>query len=351
MRAGIQPFSSDFRGFLFRDVNLGVRLFGNWGRNRYQWNIAWFDQLEKETNSELNLAHRRDQQVFVANWYRQDTFTLGYTVTASFHANLDRGAEFFYDENGFLARPAPIGVVEPHEVRAYYAGFGGDGHWGRLNLSHQFYQAWGTDDLNGIAGQAVDINAQFGAVEASVDRDWYRLKATFLWASGDDDPFDDTAGGFDAIFDEPNIAGGPFSFWNREGVRTAQTLVGLVGRKSVLPAMRTSKTEGQANFVNPGLLMYGAGIDAELTRKLRLFSNVTLLRFERTDVLQAVLFQRDIAEEIGLDYGTGFEYRPWLNDNFVIQAGVSWLTPDEGFRNLLTSGTLYAPFAVLTLKY
>ena len=56
VRAGIQPFSSDFRGFLFRDTNLGVRLFGNWGRNRNQWNVAYFDQLEKETNSELNLA-------------------------------------------------------------------------------------------------------------------------------------------------------------------------------------------------------------------------------------------------------------------------------------------------------
>ena len=31
VRAGIQPFNSDFRGFLFRDNNLGVRLFGNVG--------------------------------------------------------------------------------------------------------------------------------------------------------------------------------------------------------------------------------------------------------------------------------------------------------------------------------
>ena len=40
VRGGIQPFNCDFRGFLFRDTNLGVRAFGNWGRNRNQWNVA-----------------------------------------------------------------------------------------------------------------------------------------------------------------------------------------------------------------------------------------------------------------------------------------------------------------------
>lgn len=351
VRGGIQPFTSDFRGFLFRDINLGVRGFGTWGRNRNQWNIAWFDQLEKETNSELNLLERRNQQVFIANWYRQDTFTLGYTITASLHINRDRSDELFFDKNGFLARPSPIGLVAPHEVESFYAGFGGDGHWGRLNISHQFYQAWGTDELNGIAGREVDINARFGAVEASVDRDWWRLEGTFLYASGDDDPFDGTARGFDAIFDEPNVVGGPFSFWNREALRLSQTFVGLVGRESVLPSLRTSKAEGQANFVNPGIFIYNLGWQADLTPKLRTAIDVSLLRFDKTEVLEAVLFQSEIDRAIGIDYGIGFEYRPWLNDNVVIQTGVSLLTPSAGFRNILTSDLLFTPFAVVTLRY
>ena len=118
VRAGIQPFTSDFRGFLFRDTNLGVRAFGNWGRNRNQWNVAYFDQLEKETNSELNLLQRRDQRVIIANYYRQDFLTLGYTISPSFHANLDHGEEFFFDDNGFLVRPAPIGLIRPHRIDA-----------------------------------------------------------------------------------------------------------------------------------------------------------------------------------------------------------------------------------------
>ena len=351
VRAGIQPFTSDFRGFLFRDNNLGVRAFGNWGRNRNQWNVAYFDQLEKETNSFLNTLERRDQQVIVANYYRQDTFTLGYTITASFHANIDRGDEFFFDENGFLVRPAPIGTVVPHEVRAYYAGFGGDGHLGRLNLTHVFYQAFGTDELNGIAGQEVEINGQFAAVEVSIDRDWYRPRATFIFASGDGEPNDDTARGFDAIFDAPNIIGGPFSFWNRQGIRLAGTGVELVGPSSILPSMRSSKIEGQANFVNPGILIVNGGFDMELTPKWRSVLNASYLRFHKTEVLSQVLFQSQVRKEIGWDISAGFQWRPFLNDNAIVQTGVSVFFPGNGFDDMLTSETLYNPFVVATFTY
>ncbi len=351
VRAGIQPFNSDFRGFLFRDTNLGVRLFGNWGRNRNQWNVAYFDQLEKQTNSELNLFERRNQHVVAANYYRQDFLTPGYTISPSFHANLDHGAEPFFDANGFLVRPSPVGVVEPHHVDAYYIGLGGDGHWGRLNVTHQFYQAFGQDDLNGIAGQKVRINAQFAAAEFSVDHDWWRIKGAVIAASGDKNPGDDRARGFDAIVDSPNIAGGPFSFWNREGIRLAGTLVELVGRNSLLPSLRASESEGQANFVNPGLLELDAGWRGDVTPKLRVLANVNVLRFQHTDVLEALLFQSHIDRAIGVDTNAGVEYRPFLNNNVVITAGASVFAPSAGFRDILTPQTLFAPFTLLTLRY
>ena len=351
IRAGIQGFTSDFRGFLFRDNNFGVRLFGTWGRNRNQWNLAFFDQLEKETNSELNLLERRKQRVAIANYYRQDFLTPGYTLSVSAQANLDHGEEFFFDENGFLVRPAPIGLIQPHRVNAYYAGLAGDGHWGRLNVTHQFYQAFGEDEFNGISGQRTEINAQFAAVELSIDRDWLRPRVSVAWASGDDDPDDDEARGFDAIVDSPNIAGGSFSFFNRQGIRLAQTGVGLAGRMSILPSLRSSKTEGQASFVNPGLFLYNAGLDAELTPKLRTTVNVSLMRFATTETLARVLFQETVAKGLGLDYSLGAQYRPWLNDNVIITGGVSMFAPGSGFRNVLASKTLYSPFVVFTFTY
>jgi hypothetical protein len=351
IRGGIQPFNSDFRGFLYRDTNLGARVFGNWGRNRNQWNAALVDQLEKETNSDLNLLERRRQRVGIANYYRQDFLTEGYTFTVSAHMNHDDGEDLFFDENGFLVRPSPIGVVRPHRVHAYYAGVGGDGHWGRLNVTHQFYQAFGRDDFNGISGQPVDINAQFAAAELSVDKDWYRPRVSVVYASGDEDPGDDRGKGFDAITDNPNIAGGPFSFWQRQGLRLTQTAVGLAGRASVLPSLRSSKLEGQANFVNPGLLMINGGVDAELTTKMKLVTNVNLVRFQYTETLQRLLFQGTIDKNVGIDVGAGIQYRPALNDNFVVTAGITAFLPGTGFKQIYSDKVLYAPFAGITLMY
>jgi len=68
-RIGIQPFSSDFRGFLFQDNQFGARLFGNRNNNFYQYNLAWFRRIEKDTNSGLNDLGQglRDDDVFIAN--------------------------------------------------------------------------------------------------------------------------------------------------------------------------------------------------------------------------------------------------------------------------------------------
>src|SRR5438270_2188551 len=74
IRVGIQPFSTDFRGFLFQDNEPGVRLFGDRDDNRWQYNLAFFQRLEKDTNSGLNdvTQRLRNDQVYVANLYRQD---------------------------------------------------------------------------------------------------------------------------------------------------------------------------------------------------------------------------------------------------------------------------------------
>ncbi|MDB6023644.1 MAG: hypothetical protein JWQ04_3501, partial [Pedosphaera sp.] len=238
-RIGNQVFNQDFRGFLFNDINTAWRIFGNIDNNRYQYNVAAFDMREKDTDSELNTFNSRDQRVILANLYRQDFLWHGYTAQVSFLANLDDG-HTLYDENGFLVRPEPLGTVRPHSLQAYYLGWAGDGHIGRFNVSHQFYEVVGHDDFNNLAGHAVDINAQMAALELSYDRDWIRYKSSIFYASGDHDVKGNTATGFDTVVDNPNFTGGPFSYWVRQGFNLAGTAVNLKQDNSLVPDLRTS---------------------------------------------------------------------------------------------------------------
>jgi hypothetical protein len=342
LRLGIQPFVSDFRGFIYSDNNLGARLFGSFGNNRYQYNAAYFAQLEKDTNSGLNRFDRRHQNVYIANIFRQDFIKKGYTIQASALYNDDRRSRKF-DRNGFLVRPALIGDVRPHAIKVGYLGINGDGHVGRLNLTHSYYYAFGRDDRNPIAGRPVHVSSNMAAVEASVDHDYLRFRGSFFFAQGDKNPTDSQANGFDAILDDPNFVGGQFSFWNRNGIRLTQTGVGLVQPNSILPSLRSSKIEGQANFVNPGIFIYNAGVDVEVTQRIKTVFNVNYLRFHRTESLEYVLFQPNIRHEIGWDFSLGVAYRPLLINNVTLTFGAATLKPGRGFRDIYTTANTDCP--------
>jgi hypothetical protein len=350
VRAGIQSFSSDFRGFIFSDQEPGLRIFGNLDSNRYQYNLAYFAMLNKDTNSGLNTMQYRNQQVFIANVYRQDFLTPGYTVQASFHYDKD-DPTLAYDTNNFLVRPAAIGDALPHSIRAYYYGVTGDGHIGRFNVTHAFYQVTGEDKRNLIAEKRVDINAQMAAVELSLDKDWIRFRTSAFYASGSKHPMSGTARGFDAIFDNPNFAGGFFSFWQREGIRLTGTGVGLVQDDSLVPSLRSSKIEGQANFVNPGLGLVNAATDFDITPRLKGVVNLNLIRFMHTEPLELLLFQNNIHAGAGADSGFGVTYRPALSDNITITGVVNAFFPFQGFRDIYGGQTLFSVAANVRFRF
>ena len=356
VRAGIQAFNSDFRGFLFVEEQPGMRFFGNLDSNRWQYNVAYFNFLEKNTNSGLNSMALRHQQVIIANAYRQDFLFPGYTAQLSVHYNKD-DASIHYDDNGFLVRPAPLGavfssgMVRPHSVHAAYLGWTGDGHIGPLNLTHAFYQAFGNDSFNAIAGKAVTINAQMAALELSYDKDWFRIKSSVFYASGSANPSSSRARGFDSIDDFPEFAGGIFSLWNRESIRLTGSGVALNPGDSLLPDLRSNKDEGQANFVNPGIFLANIGAEFDLTPKLRGFANVNYLRFERTETLEQILFQSPIHHSIGVDSSFGVRYRPPLTENISIAAGAATLIPGQGLRDIYTGRVLFSLFTDLRFQF
>jgi hypothetical protein len=351
VRVGIQPFISDFRGFLFNDVPLGVRLFGTRDNNQWQYNLGWFRRLEKDTNSGLNdLGTRpRSDDIFVANAYRQDFPVPGFTSQATVALNINReGHGQFYNSNGFLERPAVLGDERPHDYQVAYAGYSGDGHFGRWNLTGSVYVALGRDERNPLAQRSQSIRAAFAAGELSRDFSWVRLRLSLLAQSADRDAFDGKATGFDAILENPQFAGADTSFW----IRQAVPLVGgggvaLSGRNGVLASLRSSKDQGQSNFVNPGLVLAGIGADADVLPELRVIGNVSYLQFGNTTVLGVLRNQSPPSRQIGVDVSGAVQWRPFMSQNLVVNASAAALLPGKGLKQLYDEGQRGPQYSLL----
>ena len=354
-RVGLQQFSSDFRGFIFNDNEPGVRIFGNYDNNYWQYNLAYFRRIEKDTNSGLpTYFDDRYEDVYVLNLYKQDAPVVGHTIEASILHREDHAGDHapLYDANGILTRPTAIGDERAKNISTTYLGLTGDGHFGRINSTSALYYVFGRESHNEIARQSVDVSGEMAALEVSYDMDWIRYRASFFWASGDSHASNNKATGFDSIIDNPNFAGGDLSFWQRQSL----PLIGggftnLVNRNSLLPDFRPGKEHGQSNFVNPGLRLYNVGVDFDLTPKFKLINNVNYLQFDQVDPLRIVRQDGSISRDIGFDLSTGFLYRPFLNNNVQLRGGVSTLLPGDGLKNLYRHETLYTVFTDLIFQY
>ena len=340
LRVGIQPFTADFRGFLFLDQPFGVRLFGTRDNNQWQYNAAWFRRLEKDTNSGLNDVGKRmrSDDIFVFNAYRQDSFFIpGFTSQGIVLHNRNREGDRpnFYNANGFLERPAVFGTGRPHNYDVTYLGYNADGHIGKWNITASAYYALGHDDRGMFSGRREKIGATFGALEVSRDFDWIRVRASGLYASGDKDPYDGKAQGFDAVLENPQFAGADTSYW----IRQAVPLIGGGGvalsmRNGVLPSLRSSREFGQSNFTNPGLRLLGVGADFDVKPGVRVISNVNYLAFDNLSSLAVLRNQRLSSTKIGIDVSAGVQYRPFFTQNVVINASVGALFPRKGLREI-----------------
>jgi hypothetical protein len=180
------------------------------------------------------------------------------------------------------------------------------------------------------------------------------LKLSALYASGDDDPYDGTDEGFDAIFENPQFAGADTSYFIRQAVPLiGGGFVQLSGRNGVLPSLRSSKEQGQSNFTNPGLTLLGAGADFDILPELRLSVNGNYLWFNDTEVLEAIRQQDDIDRAIGLDLSAAIIWRPFMSQNVVFRLSGATLLPGQGFKDLYATDDdfFYSVLANLVLTY
>jgi hypothetical protein len=101
-------------------------------------------------------------------------------------------------------------------------------------------------------------------------------------------------------------------------------------RNGVLAALRSSKDEGQANFVNPGLALIGIGVDVDVTPQVRVIGNLNQLWFANTSSLSVLRNQGSIDSSIGTDVSVAVQYRPLFSQNIVLNASAAVLFPGAG---------------------
>ena len=172
----------------------------------------------------------------------------------------DEGDEIYYDNNGFLVRPAQIGDDRGYNYDVNYLGYNGDGHFGRFNLTTSAYWAFGHSDHNQFSPSPNNDGARRST--ASSPRPSRRSIST------------GSACASPALYRErrQQSAGRPRHRLRRDlrepairrrrhelsGSASRIPLIGGGGvalnqPNGVLADLRSSKDEGQSNFNNPGL--------------------------------------------------------------------------------------------------
>ncbi len=171
---------------------------------------------------------------------------------------ITRAANSITTSNGFLVTPAQIGDGRGYNYNVNYFGYNGDGHFGRVNLTASTYFAIGHQDHNQFSGppnSGQTIASYFAAVEPSMDFDWFRVRLSGLFASGDNNPQGGRcATGFDAIFENPQFAGADSSSRldppGHPLHRRRRRLADAAERRP-RGILRSSKDEGQTNWRAP----------------------------------------------------------------------------------------------------
>ena len=148
--------------------------------------------------------------------------------------------------------------------------------------------------------------------------------------------------------ENPQFAGADTSFF----IRQAVPLIGgggvaLSARNGVLPSLRSSKDQGQSNFINPGLVLLGMGADADLTPQLRVLSNISKLNFINTSSLSVLRNQAVTSTDLGVDLSIGAQYRPFMTQNVVLNASAAALLPGKGLKQLYDEDKRGAQYSIL----
>jgi hypothetical protein len=348
-RIGIQSLTSDFRGFLLSDQPVAARLFGTRDNNIFQYNAAWFRSFRKNSVSLNDItAGLPRNDVLLANLYWQDFPRAG--LTSEFVGAYNRNREPGMQELLGLGTANAPAARAKHDYDVGYFGYGIDGHLGRLNATAMTYGLLGNEKQATFNAGSARVQSWFAASEWSVDFDRRRWRLSLLHASGDDNPHDRRATGFDGLTANPVFAGTDSSFFIHQQLALAGGVFNLKSRNALLPTLSPTSNSGQSNFSNPGLDLVGFGLDWDVAPQWRLSFDANQLWLDQTAVLAALML-RPIPSNLGAELAVNAFWRPFSNQNVILRMSNAMLMRGAGYRALYDGGVPYSTFVFLTLSY
>ncbi|NOG83103.1 MAG: hypothetical protein HND49_04685 [Planctomycetes bacterium] len=316
VKAGIQDYKSDLIGSIYHDTDLGVRVTGSY--KGVDWSLYGANRIENDLLSDFNqITSFRDQQVYIAHIQ----FNIGKTIVKpSIHFNKDEEGDHRRGRAG-----------RDEDVEALYFGFTTYGPIGPVNLLTGLYGVFGSQDNVSLVGAIPLRDQNIRAFVAYFDVSYPMMNGKItphlgaFYASGDNDPFDSEATGFDAISDHVDV-------WGSKGFMIDDRIsLGALGGRTLMrhdsPYTSLRDTDANSNFVNPGAVALNIGLNTKPCEKLSLDTNFTYFWWKETDSLEAIMAALGIPDNLGSTLG--FEFNMEANYSFT-----------DKF-NINASGTIY----------
>ena len=225
-----------------------------WAPTGDQFNAAYFRPLEKDTNSGLNrLFDTRGQHLGDRQLLPPGLPHAGLHAAAQRPLPARRRRRRTSTRTGSSCGRPSSAPRQMHTIDAVYLGWTGDGHIGPLNVTHAFYQVARPRQPQPDLGAGSRHQRADGRPRAV---DGLRLgPAEVHRSSGPPATTSRSTSrsrGFDSILDNPNFAGGGFSYWVRQGIGLPTTSLELNGRNSLAPGAAQQQDRGPAELRQPG---------------------------------------------------------------------------------------------------
>lgn len=340
LRGGLQGFKSEFHGLIFNDVGLGGRVFGELKRNRLRYDFAYFKLFQKNPVSGfIDFSVPSRHQVIISR-FSWDDLVPGWNSEWTFHYNRDHRT----------AVPTGGGSALPVNLDTVYGGATFNGHIGRFTFNPAVFGVFGhADALRTTTVVRHSVAAWTALLDWQFKLDSWNFRLGYLYASGDGNPSDTRDTGFDAISDAVQFFGGPISYWTGENIKFGKG--DFVRANSLFPSLRG--VNGAANYMNPGLHAFNAGVDIAISPRLDFSANVNVLAFVATgSYTNRVAIAHKLA---GVEENVFLRWKPFLresNQNVIVDTGFSVLQPLQGLRDAFGNGrTVFSTFLAFRLVY